>query len=107
MSTVHTFAEFERAFRRARVDGYYSPGALRALWERYQEDVDEAGAVLDLNPLRIACTFTEYGSARCATSDYGCSEDDFRDDAEAADWLNEQTVVLQFPGGVVVQDFDL
>ena len=80
-------------------------GAL-ALAEYLSED----DYSIEFDPIAIRCEFTEYGSAIEAAEDYGATiEDDpyeeFDHEERALEWLENQTLVIHFNGGIIVQQF--
>ncbi len=71
--------------------------------------------------MAIRCEFVEYSSATEAAQDHGwepeaelCDDDDNLRDADevaeeneslALDWLNNRTLVIEFDGGIIIQNF--
>ena len=79
-------------------------GAL-ALAEYLSEDQS-----LEFCPVALRCEFSEYGSAVEAAEDHGATiEDDpyeeFDHEELALEWLENQTLVIHFDGGIIVQQF--
>lgn len=111
-----TYSGFERAFCDAGLQDGFSAEALRALYNYFSEVEAECGVSLVADPIRICCEFTEYSSARQAAEDSGWHAPGQADDENDADyddrlqgdamtWLQHNTAVLPFAGGVVIQDF--
>ena len=99
--TTSQIADALRADQYARwsYDGAY---ALAEYLEQYEED---CGEELELDVVAFRCQFTEYTSAlECAEEyDFDSDEDDPELlEAEALDWLQARTTVIEFSGGVVV-----
>lgn len=73
--------------------------------------LEELGEEYELDVIALCCEFSEYGSALECIEDagYGFEPDpeDVEEDQEdeALDWLRNQTMVIDFPGGVIIQDF--
>ena len=76
----------------------WSPAGAYALAER----LDELEPESEWDPVAVRCDFSEYESAVDAAAQY-C--DDPMDEDEALDYLNEQTMVITFTGGVIIADF--
>jgi len=108
MKTTVTSFQFVEAFRACGRESQFSHAALFELF-RYLEDFeDSTGMELELDPIAICCDFAEHPSAREAADDYGFEPDGDDDDAReksALDWLREKTQVLEFDGGIVIQQF--
>ena len=94
--------------QRLSLDSYSTfsyEGAL-ALAEYLSEDTYS----IEFDPVAIRCEFTEYGSAIEAAEDHGATiEDDpyeeFDHEERALEWLEDQTLVIHFDGGIIVQQF--
>jgi len=89
----------------------WSWNGAEALAEYFEEFEKANGEELELDIVAIRCEFTEYESAQEAAENYGWepSEDIADDgqecDAEALQWLGCRTNVIEFQGGVIIQDF--
>ena len=86
----------------------------------YLEDIErESATEMEMDVCAIRCEFSEYTSATLAARAYGNdyianlhNEDDTEDDeadkkteAYCLEWLQERTQVVQFEGGIIIQDF--
>ena len=84
-------------------------GAL-ALVEYLESVEDDTGEPIEFDRVAIRCDYSEYESALEAAQLYGYDADDpdadedEREDAAAA-WLEADTTVIRFGGGVIVQQF--
>ena len=73
--------------------------------------LEEQGEEYELDVIALCCEFSEYGSALECIEDAGYGfepdpEDDEDDQEQAAlEWLHDQTMVVEFPGGIIIQDF--
>ena len=93
--------------QRLNLDGYSTfsyQGAL-ALAEYLSED-----RLLEFDRIAIRREFAEYGSAIEAAEAHGATiEDDpyeeFDHEEHALEWLEDQTLVIPFDGGIIVQRF--
>lgn len=102
MKQTVTSYQFVEAFRAAGRESQFSRPALFALFDYLESYEDDCGVELELDPVGICCEFAEHPSAISASKEYGQS---FETEAEALEWLREQTQVVEFDGGVVIQQF--
>ena len=103
--------EFADAFRKMdRYDGF-GYHALRAMYEYLEQLEEDCGTEIELDVIAICCDYTQYDSAVDAAvemvTDFGREEDEDDDDyeARALEELGENTTVIEYDGGVVVQAF--
>ena len=111
MKTTVYAHDFLEAFRRHRPD-QFSRSALLALFEHLEALERESATEVELDVVEICCDFVEYATAVEAAEAYGWgepaeSDDERADKAEeqAEAWLMDQTVIVTFDGGVIVQNF--
>lgn len=108
---------FADAFRRMGREYQFSSEALEALFN-YLEDYEQAtGEDLELDVVALCCDYTEYKTALEAAKEYGyeseLSAEDFEDqedygcelEDDAFDFLKENTTVIPFDGGFIVENF--
>ena len=103
--TEHYFVD---SFRHAGRESQFTVPARRALFEYLEEYENSTGEELELDPVGICCEWSEHSSAREASDEYGFEPDGADDDAReksALEWLREQTQVVEFDGGIVIQVF--
>ena len=85
---------------------YAGAEALAAYLEEYEEST---GSELEFDRVAIRCDFSEHGSALEAAEqcDFEPDEDEDEDEQEesALAYLRDQTSVIPFKGGVIIQDF--
>ena len=86
---------------------YEGAKAMAEYLEQYEED---AGEEMELDVVAIRCEFTEYATATEAAEEYQDNDydDDMDDDekeAAALEFLRDRTTVIEFDGGVIIQDF--
>ena len=108
MKTTVTSFQFVEAFRACGRETQFSRAALFALFEYLEEYENFTGEEIELDPIGICCEWAEYSSAREAADDYGFKPTDDDDDAReksALEWLQNQTQVIEFDGGIVIQQF--
>jgi hypothetical protein len=102
MKTIVTEFQFIEAFRHAGRETQFSVNARRALFAHLEAFEEDTGTEITLDPIGICCEFAEYPSAISASKEYG---QNFETESEALDWLREQTQVIEFDGGLVIQLF--
>ena len=98
----------------------WSYNGARALVE-YLEDYEGNSTPIEFDRVAIRCEFSEYKSAleaaRAYGNDYSVSPVDDDDnerpmdeviaelEAYCLDWLQDNTQVIQFDGGIIIQDY--
>lgn len=108
MKQTVTEYQFVDSFRHAGRESQFTVPARRALFEYLEEYENSTGEELELDPVGICCEWAEHSSAREAADEYGFEAEGDDDDAReksALDWLREQTQVVEFDGGIVIQQF--
>ena len=87
----------------------WSRAGAYALAEYLEEIERESATEIELDVCAIRCDFSEYASATLAARAYDWQKDDDKSDeeneTEALDYLTDRTSVIQFDGGVIIQDF--
>jgi len=87
----------------------WSRAGAFALVEYLEELEDSTGEEMEFDRVAIRCDFSEYDSAVAAWQDYdpACqsSGDEDEDEAEALRLLQDRTSVIEFDGGVIIQNF--
>jgi hypothetical protein len=92
----------------------WSRAGAVALVEYLEELEEDTGTEIEFCPVAIRCDYSEYASALKAADDQGYepnpnlgddeqSEED--KEADALAWLQDQTQVIEFEGGVIVRSF--
>lgn len=93
-----------------------------ALVEHLEQLEEDCGAEIEFDRVALRCDWHEYGSAvECAAGDYNWRAKEFPElmdacisnpdnanelmEQSALEWLSEQTQVITFEGGVIVQLF--
>jgi hypothetical protein len=102
MKQTVTEYQFVESFRACGRESQFSRDALLALFEYLEEYENSTGMELELDPIAICCEWAEFSSAREAAQSCGLETDD---DDSAQMWLGRKTTVVQFPGGIVIQQF--
>jgi hypothetical protein len=92
----------------------WSRAGAYALVEHLEQLEQDCGTEIEFDVVAIRCDFSEYGSALEAANDKGFepnpnlgeekqSEED--KEADALSWLQDQTEVIEFEGGVIIRSF--
>jgi hypothetical protein len=93
--------EFIAAVRAVRPNNFSIDG-LRALFANLEQLEEDIGEEMELDVIALCCQWDEYPDAECAAADYGRK---FDSEEEAFDWLNGETTVIDFDGGIIVENF--
>ena len=102
MKQTVTSYHFVDSFRDCGRETQFTRPALFALFAYLESYEEDCGVELELDPVAICCDWAEYESAVEAAESYGR---EFSDESDALDWLREQTQVVEFQSGVVIQQF--
>jgi hypothetical protein len=102
MKQTVTSYQFVDSFRAAGRESQFTRTALLALFDYLESYEDDCGVELELDPVGICCEWAEHDSAILAAKEYG---QNFETEPEALEWLREQTQVVEFDGGIVIQLF--
>jgi len=87
--------------------------------QQYMDNLsyDDLGENIDFDPIAWCCEYTEYKTSLEAYNQYhgkdaegegtAIGDDNTAENAEAQalEWLNDNTTVIEFDGGIIVQDF--
>ena len=105
MKQTVTEFQFVEAFRHAGRETQFSVPARRALFDYLESFEHDSGTELELDPIGICCEFAEYPCALEAAKVYGLELRGGDEESRALDWLREKTQVVEFEGGIVIQQF--
>lgn len=105
MKQTVTEYQFVEAFRHAGRESQFSVPARRAIFAHLEDFEHDSGTELELDPIGICCDFAEYPSALEAAKAYGLELRGDDDESRALDWLREKTQLVEFEGGIVIQQF--
>lgn len=95
------FSDFCDAFWGNYKDNFTYEGK-RALFDYLEEYEESTGEEIELDIVALCCEYTEYESAVDCTKEYG---DEKRSEEKALAWLRDNTQVIEFGGGIIIQDF--
>jgi len=80
-----------------------------ALAEHMEQLEQDLGEETELDVCAIRCEFSEFSNATLAALAYDWQKDEEKSDEEnetgALDYLTDHTSVIQFDGGLIIQDF--
>lgn len=87
---------------------WYWDGALALV--QYLEDLeDSTNTKIEFDPILFRCEYSEYSSVLKAGENYSFipPEDSDQEEIEAAalEYLQNKTTVIQFEGGIIIQQF--
>jgi len=111
MKTTVNKSDFRDAFRDHDRQDQFSYDALGALFGYLEDYEDNTGELVDLDVIALCCDFSEYNSAIACVSECGYDleydEDADEDEKEAAalEYLRDNTTVIQFATGIIIQGF--
>jgi len=107
MKTIVSEYQFVESFRLCGRESQFSLPARRALFAYFEAFEEGTGTETTLDPVGICCEWAEYPSAKEAAKEYGFEWKNTvltRNEA-SLEWLREQTQVVEFDGGFVIQLF--
>lgn len=81
-------------------------GAL-ALAEYLEQLEEDLGEEIEFDRVAIRCDYCQYETAREAAEDHGWEVDaeSEEQEADALQWLQDRTTVIDFEGGIIIQQF--
>ena len=101
MKTKMTTYECAKALTHDEYANWTRSGAF-ALVEYLEQMEEDCGTSIEFDPVALRCEFTEYESAIDAAAQY---TSEFTTEAAALEYLQDHTTVVEFDGGVIIQDF--
>ena len=75
----------------------FSYEALGALFDYLEEYEESTGEKVEFDPIALCVEYTEYKDLEEVQGNY--------DDIKDMDDLRDHTQVIEFPGGIIIQDF--
>lgn len=111
MKQMIGFSQFCDGFSGSYKDNFSYQGK-RALYDYLERLEEDMGEEIEFDPIGLCCDYSEYASALDCIEDKGIKEfepdeDDTEEEKEEAaiEWLQGETQVITFDGGIIVQDF--
>ena len=105
MKTIVSEYQFVDSFRACGRETQFSVPARRALFEYFERLEEETDTETTLDPIAVCCEWAEYPSALKAAKDFGFQEGIDSKEESALEWLQNRTQVIEFEGGLVIQQF--
>ena len=105
MKTIVSEYQFVDAFRLCGRESQFSVRARYALFAHFEQVEEDSDTEIQFDPIAICCEFAEYPSALKAANDFGFKGNENDTEEAALDWLYEQTQVVPFDTGLVIQQF--
>ena len=105
MKTTVTSYQFVESFRLCGRETQFSVPARRALFAHFEIIEQYQDEEIELDPIAVCCEFAEYPCALEAAKVYGLELRGGDEESRALDWLREKTQVIEFDGGIVIQQF--
>ena len=102
MKQTVTSYQFIESFRACGRESQFTRAALFALFDYLENYEEDCGTEIELDPIGICCDWAEYKSAKEAADQFRKS---FDSESEALNWLLDRTTVIEFTGGVIIQQF--
>jgi hypothetical protein len=103
MKQTITEFQFIESFRLCGRESQFSVNARRALFEYLESFENDCGFEFELDPIGICCEWTEYETALKAAQVYGFGINSTCE--SPLEWLQNRTQVIEFDGGIVIQQF--
>jgi hypothetical protein len=95
--------KFADAFRSIRPDNFTYAG-LHALFDYLEEYEESCGEEIELDVIALSCEYSEHKSALDAVADYSFDVDGESEQSALA-YLRDNTQVIEFDGGIIIQQF--
>jgi hypothetical protein len=105
MKTIVSEYQFVDSFRACGRETQFSVPARRALFEHFENIEQWTDTDIELDPIAVCCEWAEYPSALAAAKDFGFQEGIDSKEESALEWLQNRTQVIEFEGGLVIQQF--
>jgi hypothetical protein len=89
----------------------FSYNGKRALFDYLDNLSDDIGEDIELDPIALCCEYSEYDSALDCIKDAGYNHDidttqsEEEQEEDALEYLQDNTSVIEFDGGIIIQDF--
>ncbi len=102
-------SDFREAFIHMGRGKQFSYDGLEALFD-FLEECEDPNDEMELDVIALCCEFSEYPSAIDCINDCGygftpSGTDEEEQEEEALDYLNDNTIVIPFDGGIIIQNF--
>ncbi len=108
MKATVTKHDFIDAFLHYEREHNFSYEGRSALFDYIEELEEDTGEEMELDIIGICCDFSEYKSAIACIDDCGYNwqpDADDRTEDGALEYLRDNTSVVEFDCGIIIQDF--
>ena len=105
MKTIVSEYQFVDSFRACGRESQFTVPARRALFDHFENIEEWTDTEITLDPIAVCCDFAEYPSALAAAKDFGFQDGIDSKEESALEWLQNRTQVVEFEGGLVIQQF--
>ena len=110
MKTTVSSYDFVNAFDRCGRSTQFSRAGRFALFEYLEDMENETGTEIEMDVIALCCDFSEYSSAVDAAKEYSDWEADAEatdeeNEASALEYLRDNTQVIEYDGGIIIQCF--
>lgn len=104
------FCEFTDAFTNMDRRENFSYDWLKALYEYLEQFEEDIWEEIELDIISICCEYSEYADIKEAYTQYQddymeLGEDEEEREEKAKEYLQDNTQVIEFEGGIIIQDF--
>ena len=96
--------EFTNLFEQYNRKENFTYNGRLALFDYLGELEEDTGEQIECDIIGFCCEYSEYASALEAVKEYA-GADDVDSEEGAADFLRDMTMLIEFEGGVITQDF--
>ena len=103
MIKIINFQDFCDSFSDTYKNNFTYEGK-KALFEYLELLEDGTGEQIELDPIALCCDYTEYVSGLQWAEETGDVKD-FTNEDDALDYLKDKTQVIEFDGGIIIQNF--
>jgi len=110
MKMTINFSDFCDAFFNSGRKDQFSYYGKKALFEYIESIEQDTGDETELDVIGLCCEFTEFDTALEAAKD--CSDftidenlNEEEQEKQAFQFLSDETTIIQFDGGIIVQNF--
>lgn len=109
MKETLTNSQFCHRFKEIRPDNFSWAG-LEALFDHLEQHEEDCGEEIEFDPIALCCDYSEHENAADCVREMGYSvffegEDEGERENEALEYLQENTQVIEFTGGIIIQGF--
>ncbi len=111
MKKTINFSDFCDSFFNMGRKDQFSYNGKKALFEYIENLEQDTGDEMELDIVGLCCDFTEFDTALEGAKNYSgffTSEEDLNEGEEerqALEFLSDRTTILQFDGGIIIQNF--